>query len=437
MTIRVLSIEDLHINRANDRHGELENETAAIAWLFNNHEAHMRNLAKDIAAEGQLYEIPLVWPDDESLKFIVFDGNRRVTCLKLLHHPERAPNEALQKFFRELQQGAAHQLPTKIRCEVERDRDRIDAVLYRRHTGSQSGVGQSTWTDRMKSTFVNRTGKGSGINPADEIERELLSSGTLPTKKKIPRSTLNRLCSSEAFRNRLGFSLKGGKFKFTHSPEVSLRALERVADDLAEQRVVLGDLWDVHGKTKYLNQLEKEGFLPTAHDALDEPSTESRISVKKTPKRSQPRRPSSRLHLIIEDDNSVVWSADIQRIRSIWEELQFHLELKVHPNAVSVLLRVLIELSVRSYASKHSDCNVQQNDKLANVIQKVATHLEIRGEIDASYRNAIKALSNSDKIMSTSMMHQYVHSDSVSPSPEHLVSLWDTVRKLVVLSLTR
>lgn len=46
MSFKLIELEKLAINRANDRHGELENETAAIAWLFANREAHMRNLAK-------------------------------------------------------------------------------------------------------------------------------------------------------------------------------------------------------------------------------------------------------------------------------------------------------------------------------------------------------------------------------------------------------
>ena len=65
MSYRNLSLDQLEINRANDRHGELENETAAIAWLFNNFEVHMRNLAKDIVAEGEVFEPPLVFSENE------------------------------------------------------------------------------------------------------------------------------------------------------------------------------------------------------------------------------------------------------------------------------------------------------------------------------------------------------------------------------------
>lgn len=79
MPIRNIALSSLEVNRANDRHGELENETDAIAWLFKEREQHMRNLAKDIVDQQEIYETPLVCPLDD--KFVVFDGNRRVTCL--------------------------------------------------------------------------------------------------------------------------------------------------------------------------------------------------------------------------------------------------------------------------------------------------------------------------------------------------------------------
>lgn len=158
MPYKLLPISDLRINRANDRHGELENETAAIAWLFNKREQHMRNLAKDIVETGEVYAPPLVSTEGEA--FVVFDGNRRVTCLKVLADPSKAPDVELQRFFSELREKWRGPFIDRIQCQVESDRDRIDDILFRRHTGSQSGVGQSTWDDRMKANFVNRTGRG-------------------------------------------------------------------------------------------------------------------------------------------------------------------------------------------------------------------------------------------------------------------------------------
>lgn len=112
MSYRYIPLDTLFVNRANDRHGELENETAAIAWLFNHHENHMRNLAKDITNTGEIFEPPLVFPDGD--KAIVFDGNRRITCLKLLGNPRRAPTVELQEFFKEQRARWMGEFPDKI-----------------------------------------------------------------------------------------------------------------------------------------------------------------------------------------------------------------------------------------------------------------------------------------------------------------------------------
>jgi hypothetical protein len=241
MAHQPIPLDSLLVNRANDRHGELENETAAIAWLFNKGEAHMRNLARDISQQCQVYDAPLVFKQGDA--FVVFDGNRRVTCLKLLQNPRRAPTIELQEYFEELQTACAGKLPPDLECQIEMDRDRIDDILFRRHTGSQGGVGQSNWDDRMKSNFVNRTGKGGGINIADEVEKQLENSPQFKIKKKIPWSTMNRLLSAEAFRNRVGFSYTKGKFEFTHQAPVVLAALHRIADDLERFR-----FWRKHNR---------------------------------------------------------------------------------------------------------------------------------------------------------------------------------------------
>ena len=144
------------------------------------------------------------------------EANRRVTCLKLLADPKRAPTAELQAFFSDLKSKLNGKSLDAVDCQVEQDRERIDEILFRRHTGSQNGIGQSTWDDRMKATFVARTGKGSGISVADEIEKRLEAANLLPTRRKIPRSIMNRLLSAEPFRNRLGFTLAKGRFTYSH-----------------------------------------------------------------------------------------------------------------------------------------------------------------------------------------------------------------------------
>lgn len=424
MSYKYLPLEVLAINRANDRHGELENETAAIAWLFNNFEAHMRSLAKDIVGSGQVFEPPLVFPENDD--FIVFDGNRRVTCLKLLDKPRRAPTVELQEFFSDQRGKWRGDFPSTIQCQVEVDRDQIDEILFRRHTGSQGGVGQSTWDDRMKSNFIGRTGRGGAFNASDEIEKRLTEAGMLP-KKKIPRSNLNRLLSAEAFRNRIGFSGAKGRFEYTHDEPIVLRALRRIADDLANRYLVLGDIWDIDGKRAYLDKLEKEGVLPTAENSLaskQEASSQAKPALA-WPSPTRVARPQVRTSLIPNVVYAITWSGRIQRHRAIWEELQFHLNLSDHSNAISVLFRVLIELATENYIDQTKLATVVQNDPLAKRVLKVAQDLKDRGQIDQKYFELLSKFPQRDHLLSADTLNRYVHSPNFAPSPDHLRAMWD------------
>ena len=152
-----LKLDQLSVNRANDRHGELVDEDAAIEWLLTHRANHMRNLAKDIVSAGEIYEPPLVRKEGDV--FVVYDGNRRTTALKLLAKPQRAMSADWARFFRTLRDQWDGDFPTSVTCQIEQDRERLDEILYRRHTGQQSGVGQSQWDAPAKTNFERRTGK--------------------------------------------------------------------------------------------------------------------------------------------------------------------------------------------------------------------------------------------------------------------------------------
>jgi hypothetical protein len=286
----------------------------------------------------------------------------------------------------------------------------------------------------MKNTFVQRTGKGSGFSVADEIEKRLRAAGKAPTRRKIPRSTMNRLLSAEAFRNRLGITVSKGRLEFTHSESVVLDALQRVADDLSNRRIVLNDIWDVDGKRGYLDDLEKEGVLPTAKDALGKPKSAGPRPAPARPPLAPASRPQRRTTLIPQVEYPIAWSARLQRHRAIWEELQFKLHLTDHPNAISVLLRVLLELSVENYI-RQTAVSVNDGDKLAARMIKVGRQLEATKKIDAKQLGVITKFQQLDQLVSADTLNRYVHSPNFAPSPEHLVSLWDSLADFVVACL--
>jgi hypothetical protein len=435
MSYRKLPLASLIVNPANDRHGELENETAAIAQLFATQELHMRSLTKDLVAKGEIFEPPLVFPSGD--KYIVADGNRRTTCLKLLTTPRRAPTVELQEFFVDCRQNWPGDFPDKVECRVETDRDRVDDILFRRHTGVQGGIGQSTWNDRMKTNFVIRTGKGGGLNVADEIERRIRDAKLLPSGK-IPRSNLNRLLSAESLRNRLGISVRKGKLDIIRDERETLNALHRVANDLASRVITLDAIWDTESKLAYIDALEGEGVLPQiALKPQRSPDTPDMPTPSPRTRHPSPASPRSTVwpHLIPNVSYGVTWSAHLQRHRAIWEELQYNLDLSETPNAVSVLLRVLLELSIDNYVKRRQLTNVHQADKLATKADKVANDLHAASKIDNKYLGAIVKLKQGEEIVSLDTLNRYVHSPNFSVSPDHLKMLWATLADFIVLCL--
>jgi hypothetical protein len=430
MAYRKIALASLVVNPANDRHGELENETAAIAQLFAAQEMHMRNLARDLVSKGEMFEPPLVFPSSD--RFIVADGNRRTTCLKLLANPRRAPTVELQQFFAEQRKQWVGKFPEKIECRVEADRDRVDDILFRRHTGVQGGIGQSTWTDRMKNNFVQRTGKGSGLNVADEIEKRLRDAQLLPARR-IPRSNLNRLLSSESLRNRVGISARKGRLELLRDEAAVLRALARITSDLANRVITLDDVWDTESKLHYIDTLDAEGILPTVSRKPPKPP-----SGQPTPPPSSPRpgpappRPPAWPHLVPDVNYGITWPAHLQRHRAIWEELQYKLELSEEPNAISVLLRVLFELAIDNYVKRAQPAGVLDADKLSRKAGKVAADLHAKGKIDKKYLGAINKLQQGEGIVSIDTLNRYVHSPNFSVSPEHLKMLWETLADFMV-----
>jgi hypothetical protein len=430
MQLALLSLSELVVNPHNDRHGELHDESAAIGWLLLHREEHMRNLASDIIAQGGIFEPPLVTPDGP--RHIVYDGNRRVTCLKLIAEPSAAPTPELQKFFAKLRAKWQGPFPEVVECQVEHDRERIDEILFRRHTGSQLGVGQSDWDAAAKQNFISRTGRKSGTL-AEGIEKKLVAMGCVAAEGDLPRSNLNRLLSSEDLRKLVGVSFVDGKLRFTASPEKVLAGLDRIAQDLMTKKLVLGHIWNNEGKRAYLSELRNQGVLPTKEDELVLPiSFEDAPDSKPARPRPKPVMIEPRLTLIPHEMNhSISWTADTIRLRDIWGELQ-QLSVERYPNAIAISLRVFLELAVDHYLRVNPSAGGAENDRLGKKVDKAAVHLETSGVISQKYMKEVQRFASGEHLISTTAMHRYIHSLTNAPSPRHLTALWDTLSEFLI-----
>jgi hypothetical protein len=107
------------------------------------------------------------------------------------------------------------------------------------------------------------------------------------------------------------------------------------------------------------------------------------------------------------------------------------LELTRHSNAISVLLRVLLELSIENYITQ-TGFVVHANDKLSVRVHKVGKDLHAKGKIDQKYLGLLAKFQHNEQMVSADTLNRYVHSPNFAPSPEHLTSVWDSLSELIV-----
>jgi hypothetical protein len=83
-------------------------------------------------------------------KFTVYDGNRRVTCLKLLHGI--APNEINNPLSKKIESLRAKPFNSEqsIECRIEDNIYQINNILELRHIPGNSGAGQLKWDGHEK-----------------------------------------------------------------------------------------------------------------------------------------------------------------------------------------------------------------------------------------------------------------------------------------------
>lgn len=152
---KIINVDDLLVNPENYRYiNDADDEESAIVSMFKvttgNPYKEMINLAKDIVTDGlNPFEMPIVCYDDIAKKYIVYDGNRRITCVKLMTQYKH--NENILKVLPCV--GEIYKLNcniTEIQCVVYSDVDDAIHCLYKIHQDVNDGIGRKQWDYQAK-----------------------------------------------------------------------------------------------------------------------------------------------------------------------------------------------------------------------------------------------------------------------------------------------
>jgi hypothetical protein len=471
--IKRISLNLIRLDQENVRFGGdvADNEREAIQLLMADSDDARKiyRLAEHIAQNGlDPTELQLLAPDGDG-RYIVLEGNRRLTALKLLQKPDLCPDSRLARSFFELHEGIGGSLPEEIDCSIVTSREDGNMWIELKHTGENRGIGRVGWDSdirderRARQTGVESIGRQ--IRNLIRSEESLFSEDTRQGVSRIPVTTLTRLFASRVAQDAFQLQVVGRKLMPKLEMELIAPSLEYAISLFVESGYNVNDIKSASDRENFIGKISEE-LLPlnlksrsSASGSVQNQggsSTESSNNSEETSgmERSDGNESFSastssgtgsgayggkaRARASIRQRKYIFpWPLNIDnpRINEIYRDLRSKLLVEKCPNSVSIVFRVFIEVSCDHYLKKQNENGVDifrldnkkplvESASLSQKIASISEYLFSQSIIDKSENKAIrKRATSSDSIGSVDHLNQFVHSSASQPIPSELNDL--------------
>lgn len=391
----------------------------------------LRALAADIVEYGlDPSELIIVTSlENSENRFIVLDGNRRLAALRLLENPDTvsgATTSSVLKAIRQLSQDYQTAPIESTPCVVVKDREEARHWIELRHTGERGGAGPVSWGADESARFQARSDRPAEIQTQALDFLQGRGDVSQEFRSQIPTTTLSRLLSSPRVRSKLGLEWSKKVLKAIGDEDAVAKALLHVVDEIATGAVKVNDVYSSEQRNAYADNLPSAIVVtPTLSPGTGVPlgGAATHPAPKKRP--AAPRLAKPRDYLIPRD---CILRITDPRIHQIEKELR-RLKLEDYPNAVSVLFRVILELSVDAYISRVG-LSTSVDAKLGKKLEDVTSHLVTRKKLTPQQAKPVNRAAQKNNFLGPSIttMHQWVHNQHMFPGPSDLRADWDSLQ---------
>lgn len=481
--IKQIGVNKLLLDLENPRFpSEISGQRAAINLMLDIQEDKIVRLAKDIAANGiDPSENLIVYESSEEPGlFVVAEGNRRTTALKLIIQPTLADSEKIRKTFSKIKESST-QVISKVSCVVFDD-ESYEHWVNIKHTGDNKGVGRERWTTPEADRYRAKHGKQSYQSQLYTfmLRQETAFADILKKKKFVYATNLSRLFGDRKTRARFGLTALDGYLYCSISFNDFIAKFKKVLDVMTDIPVNknkpefnVKNIYTPLDREVFLNDLEIEEspkLLETAWK-LDDPYAEkSSLKVEKPkgsdnddkspsnvitqpevtePKGADPEGqnttatgPKSVSKPIPKTNRNVLIPSTLKldfggnsKCAKIFSELKSKMTHEDTPFSIAVMLRVFIDLSLSSFMEKKDikyidHKNPNRTPGLHDKVVLCGAYLKNEKLLTQAQYSSICAFSK-DKLNASGTIQQYVHNQHLIPSKDIVNIEWDNFQPLI------
>lgn len=442
-------VAHLLLDEGNPRLPLLQNgQPATLHAMAKAQGSKLRFLAEDIARYGldPSYRLIVMPSDTTPGRFIVLDGNRRLTAIRALEDPDEVQgvvSRSVLNALRDLSPGYLASPVMLTECLVVGERAEADHWIELRHTGQHRGAGVVGWASGEASRFrARRSGKPDIATQALDF---LEARGDISPEFRgdVPASTLGRLLGTRDVRPLVGFDTRGGRFTPTGDEAALADKLLQVTKDLASGAVGVGDLYSSKQRVEYAERLaDGVGITNLTPEQPPEPTivTEPpRLSLVDANDDGRAVIPEAQVSLpgirgprvsVRERDllipPSFRMNVTVPRLRKLESEIR-NLPLSQYPNANAVLFRVFLELTADEYIDRAELTAVNIDSRLPAKLNAVTSDLVQSALLSDQEAQPVRraAQASSYEGIGTLLMNQWIHNRYMFPSASELRTGWD------------
>jgi hypothetical protein len=452
-----LKIDDILLSLDNPRLEEAKDQEQALSFMVANQGEKIYRLAEDIAKNGlSPLDTIAVYPSMEYKgKYVVAEGNRRITAIKILNNPVIISliNDSLFRKFLSLR-DIYKNLITEVEAVVFNNPtdEMLTHWIETRHMGEQYGIGVARWNSKQKMRFDKKVRQ---VNTLIDFWNELESKGIL-TSKEIESITItnwNRILRPTG-RRFLGLDYINGSYIIpVNNLADFIKKIRAVQKKLAHKTVSIvygeddikafiksvADELDI--QTPVTEQLEIENNSAN----LEQKSVSDNINVNQTLNKS-PYTASltdgtnvsiyNRSNDLFENSKTIIpknykIKSNSIRISKIIHELKT-LSVDEFPNSCGALLRLLFELSAKNFLESREKQDFTEL-QFEQVIRKSANILVESKLLHSQQHSALMK----DISLLRSLFNGYMHNTNQYPSSEALKSIFKAHIRFIEACLTR